>query len=308
MPQGTLAERLRAAGAGIGGFFVRAGVGTMLQADKETRDIDGSTYMLEQPLRGDTLLEAWEADRWGNLTYRGAGQNFNPVMATAATVSVAQVQRVVELGAIDPATSLRPPSSSIASSPSPMSRPTRPSPFEHENPMSAPADRNITPQADDRRGIASRIAREIEEGWNVNLGIGIPTLVADLMPPDREVLFHSENGILGMGPVPPAEQIDPWLVNAGKQNVTLLPGASLFDHALSFTMIRGGHIDLAILGTYEVAESGDLANWATSAQDAAPAVGGAPWILPWAPGASGSPWSTRPKAAPASSCDRAATR
>ncbi len=103
VPQGTLAERIRAAGAGIGGFFVRTGVGTVLQADKETREIDGATYVLETQLKGDiALLEAWEADRWGNLTYRGAGQNFNPIMATAATVSVAQVQRIVELGAISP--------------------------------------------------------------------------------------------------------------------------------------------------------------------------------------------------------------
>jgi 3-oxoadipate CoA-transferase beta subunit len=131
------------------------------------------------------------------------------------------------------------------------------------------------PGLEDRKAIARRIARDIPEGWHVNLGIGIPTLVGDLVPEGREVLFHSENGILGMGPAPDEGNVDPWLVNAGKQNVTLLPGASLFDHALSFTMIRGGHLDLCVLGALEVAENGDLANWSTSANDSAPAVGGA---------------------------------
>ena len=127
----------------------------------------------------------------------------------------------------------------------------------------------------DRSQIARRIARDIPEGWYVNLGIGIPLLVANLIPPDREVVLHSENGILGMGPLVSAEEADPWLVNAGKQDISLLRGASLFDHALSFAMIRGHHLDLCILGAFEVAENGDLANWSTSANDTAPAVGGA---------------------------------
>jgi 3-oxoadipate CoA-transferase beta subunit len=126
-----------------------------------------------------------------------------------------------------------------------------------------------------RAQMASRLAQDIPEGWYVNLGIGIPTLVAGYVPAEREVIFHSENGILGMGAPPPADQIDPWLINAGKQAVTLLDGGSYFHHADSFTMIRGGHIDLAVLGAFEVGESGDLANWTTSATESAPAVGGA---------------------------------
>jgi 3-oxoadipate CoA-transferase beta subunit len=126
-----------------------------------------------------------------------------------------------------------------------------------------------------RAQMASRLAQDIPEGWYVNLGIGIPTLVAGYVPSDREVIFHSENGILGMGAPPPPDQIDPWLINAGKQAVTLLAGGSYFHHADSFTMIRGGHIDLAVLGAFEVGESGDLANWTTSATESAPAVGGA---------------------------------
>ncbi|MCP1196031.1 3-oxoacid CoA-transferase subunit B [Acetobacter senegalensis] len=126
-----------------------------------------------------------------------------------------------------------------------------------------------------RKKIAARIAQDIPEGWYVNLGIGIPTLIADAIPEDREVILHSENGILGLGPAPDPDKIDPWLINAGKQHVTLRPGGSFFHHADSFAIIRGGHLDLCVLGAFEVSTNGDLANWATSARDSAPAVGGA---------------------------------
>ena len=126
-----------------------------------------------------------------------------------------------------------------------------------------------------RNDMAARLARDIPEGWYVNLGLGLPTLIPDYIPEGREVVFHSENGVLGMGPVPPKDAIDTWLVNATKQNITLLKGASLFHHADSFGMIRGGHLDLCVLGAYEVAENGDIANWATNENDAIPAVGGA---------------------------------
>jgi 3-oxoadipate CoA-transferase beta subunit len=126
-----------------------------------------------------------------------------------------------------------------------------------------------------RAELAQRVAADIPEGWYVNLGIGMPTLVADHVPAGREVIFHSENGLLGMGPVPTRGKVDPWVINAGKQNVTMLAGAALVHHADSFAMIRGGHLDLCILGAFEVAENGDIANWATSAAEAAPAVGGA---------------------------------
>lgn len=126
-----------------------------------------------------------------------------------------------------------------------------------------------------REEMAARLARDIPEGWYVNLGLGLPTLVPDFIAEGREVVFHSENGVLGMGPVPAKDKIDTWLVNATKQNITLLPGASLFHHADSFGMIRGGHLDLCVLGAYEVAENGDVANWATNDNAAIPAVGGA---------------------------------
>lgn len=126
-----------------------------------------------------------------------------------------------------------------------------------------------------RPQMAARLAADIPEGWYVNLGIGIPTMVADHVPLEREVIFHSENGVLGMGPAPASDRIDPWLINAGKQHVTLRKGGSFFHHADSFAMIRGGHLDLCVLGAFEVAENGDIANWATSENDTAPAVGGA---------------------------------
>ena len=126
-----------------------------------------------------------------------------------------------------------------------------------------------------RAEMAARLAGDIPEGWWVNLGIGIPTLVADHVPLEREVVFHSENGVLGMGPAPPPDQVNPWLINAGKQHVTLRPGGSYVHQADSFAIIRGGHLDLCVLGAFEVAENGDVANWSRSDNDFAPAVGGA---------------------------------
>ena len=126
-----------------------------------------------------------------------------------------------------------------------------------------------------RAEIAARAAHDIPEGFYVNLGIGIPVLVADHMPADREIIIQSENGVLGMGPAPEPDKINRWLINAGKQYVTLRPGGSYMHHADSFALIRGGHLDLCVLGAFQVAENGDLANWATSDNDHTPAVGGA---------------------------------
>ena len=126
-----------------------------------------------------------------------------------------------------------------------------------------------------RTDMAAKAATDIPEGWVVNLGIGMPTLIANEVPLEREVIFQSENGVLGMGPAPEKGKETPWLINAGKQFVTLRPGGSFCHHADSFAMIRGGHIDLCVLGGFEVAQNGDLANWATSENDTAPAVGGA---------------------------------
>ena len=126
-----------------------------------------------------------------------------------------------------------------------------------------------------REQMAQRVARDIEDGAVVNLGIGLPTLVANHLPPGREVMMHSENGVIGMGPAPKPGEEDYDLINAGKQPVTLLPGGCYFHHADSFAMMRGGHIDVCVLGAFQVSGRGDLANWHTGAPGAIPAVGGA---------------------------------
>lgn len=126
-----------------------------------------------------------------------------------------------------------------------------------------------------RDEMAQRAALDIPDGSYVNLGIGIPELVAQYVPQGREMIYHTENGLLGMGPAPAAESVDPELINAGKKPITVVPGAAFFHHADSFAMIRGQHIDVCVLGAMQVAANGDLANWSTGSADAIPAVGGA---------------------------------
>jgi len=133
----------------------------------------------------------------------------------------------------------------------------------------------MTYQPINRDQLAARVARDIPEGSYVNLGIGLPTRIANFLDPNKEIFLHSENGLLGMGPAPAPGEEDPELINAGKEFVTLLTGGCYFHHGDSFTMMRGGHIDICVLGAFQIAANGDLANWHTGAPDAIPAVGGA---------------------------------
>jgi 3-oxoacid CoA-transferase len=238
LPQGSLAEALRAGGAGIGGFFTPASAGTLLGEKSETRVIGGKVQVFVPGLRGDVaFVRAWKADTAGNLAYRMTEQNFNKAMATAADLVIAEAEMIVPVGEID-ASEIHTPgcyvdylvqahttledlgtSASVASS-----------------------DKKVDPL---RMNMARRALAELSRGDVVNLGIGIPTLVADLITPEHGIILHSENGMVGVGPAPVEGGALEFPVNAGK-----------------IAMIRGGHIDVAIMGGLQVDERANLANWA----------------------------------------------
>ena len=255
VPQGTLAERLRAGGAGIPGFYTRTAFGTRLAEGKETRQFDGLDYVLEPAIRADVaIVKAWKGDRTGNLVFRKTARNFNPMIATCGRITVAEVEELVEPGELDP--------DQIHTPGIYVDRIVQGADYEKRIEFRTTAG-GATPGKQDpvRERMARRAAQELRNGYYVNLGIGIPTLVANYIPEGMQVTLQSENGLLGIGPFPAADAIDPDLINAGKQTITSLPGSSFFSSADSFAMIRGGHVDLSILGGLEVSEHGDLANW-----------------------------------------------
>ncbi len=246
LPQGTLAEAIRAGGAGLGGFLTPVGLGTFVEEAKPIVEMDGKRYILERALTADVaLVHAAKADRMGNLVLPRLTKNFCVAMCMAAGYAIAEADEIVETGEIDPDEVDVPGccvSALVRSSKLP---PRVREPRENEA----------------RDSIARRIAKLLKPGETVNLGVGIPTLIPKYLPDGCGVMFHTENGAIGNGEFLCDAAADNDCIDAGGVPVGLYKGASCFDSAMSFALVRGGHLDYTVLGAYQADQEGNIANW-----------------------------------------------